>query len=243
MQMKFIKITLVVSIFFNIAAGAFMLAGGICYDEKNSVSKKLKAIVHQPKSYYFMGRDLLFDILPADSEAIVFLGDSHTEHFLIDELLDTEHLKNRGISGDRVKKMIPRLGPIVAIKPKKIFIQGGINDLGTGGSKENLMEHYSELLDEIAQKTPNSKVYLQSIFPTELKDGSTYCNQQVNKDLVVVNHFLEKEAKKRGYTYIELYKPLVLNGLLNPDYSFDGIHLTAEGYLLWTKILKPYLED
>jgi lysophospholipase L1-like esterase len=115
--------------------------------------------------------------------------------------------------------------------------------LGTGGSKENLMEHYSELLDEIAQKTPNSKVYLQSIFPTELKDGSTYCNQQVNKDLVVVNHFLEKEAKKRGYTYIELYKPLVLNGLLNPDYSFDGIHLTAEGYLLWTKILKPYLED
>lgn len=241
--MKILKITLAISILINILALLFMKLGGICYDEKHPISNKINAIVHIPKSNYFMGRDLVFETLKSDSQAIVFLGDSHTQHFLLEEFLNVPHLKNRGISGDRVKKMIPRLEAIVEMQPKKIFIQGGINDLGTGDSKENLMDYYTELLDEIALKTPNSKIYLQSIFPTELKDGSTYCNPQVNKDLVIVNHFLEAEAKKRGLTYIELYKPLVLNGLLNPDYSFDGIHLTAEGYLLWTKILKPYLQD
>jgi lysophospholipase L1-like esterase len=241
--MKILKIILALSLIFNVAALVFMATGGICYDEKHSVSKKLKSIVHRPKSTYFMGRDLIFEILPADSQAIVFLGDSHTEHFLLEELLGKEHLKNRGISGDRVKKMIPRLDPIVAMSPKKIFIQGGINDLGTGDSKEDLIRYYTELMDEITLKTPKSKVYLQSMFPTELKDGSTYCNPQVNKDIQVINEFLEQEARKRGFTYIEVYKSLAVNGLLNPDYSFDGIHLTAEGYLVWTKILKPYLEE
>jgi lysophospholipase L1-like esterase len=241
--MRALKIILVISLLFNTACILFMAVGGMCFDSKNSVSKKMTAFVHRPKSTFFMGKDLLFDVLPKDPEAIVFLGDSHTEHFYLEELLQQPHLKNRGISGDRVKRMLERLDPICAMQPKKIFIQGGINDLGTGASKEQVMENYQLLIEKLHNETPQTEIFIQSIFPTVLKSESTYCNPKVNQDIRTINNYLKTNASKKGYTYIEIYDSLVLNGTLNPMYSFDGIHLTPEGYFVWAKIVKPYLKS
>lgn len=190
-----------------------------------------------------MGKDLLFEVLPKDSNGIVFLGDSHTELFLLTELLGKCEAKNRGISGDRLSGMMKRITPIIESRPKKIFIQGGINDLGTGVPKDTVIAHYKRLISYISANCPDTKIYVQGVFPVENKIGklSSYCNPQVNKAVVEINSKLQAEAKTQGYTFIDIYTSLAKDGKLNPAYSFDGIHLTPEGYLVWADLLKPYL--
>jgi len=31
------------------------------------------------------------------------------------------------------------------------------------------------------------------------------------------------------------------DGQLSNEYSFDGLHLNAKGYILWASLLKPYV--
>lgn len=241
--MKALRITLVFSILLNIVATYFILTE-VFVSEDVYPPKKKSVFSKKPKSKYFMGKDLVYDALPDDSKGIVFLGDSHTEHFQLLELLGNCHVKNRGISGDRLRGILKRLDPIIRSKPEKIFIQAGINDLGMRVSKDTIIAQYQRLIDMLHEGTPGSKLYVQSIFPVENKKDrpSTYCNPRVNKTIPQINSFLKANAAKQNYTFIDIYSSLVLDGKLNPEYSFDGIHLTAQGYLLWSDLLKPYLD-
>lgn len=237
--MKKLKIILIISLVFN-AVSVFFLATGLY---SGDIPKKINKLTHQPKSKYFMGKDLVFSVLPKDSQAIVFLGDSHTEHFYLQELLGNPHLKNRGISGDRLRGILKRLNPIIASQPEKIFIQAGINDLGTGGRKDTILAQYERLIAILHAESPRTKIYVQSLFPVENKLGSAYCNPAVNKAVVKINQALKANAEKQGYTFIDIYSSLVENGKLNPVYAFDGIHLTAEGYLVWAGLVRAYVND
>ena len=243
--MKKVKITLIISLLLNLVAAFFLISGTGTQGTSPYMPKKKNVFAKKPKSLFFMGKDLLYDILPKDSNSIIFLGDSHTEHFALTELLGDCRLKNRGISGDRLRGILQRLDPILETKPRKIFIQAGINDLGMGVSVDTIIAKYTHLIDLISEATPLTKIYVQSIFPVENKvdKPSTYCNPEVNESVKEINQFLKSNAEKQGYVFIDIYNSLVLDKKLNPVYSFDGIHLTAEGYVVWSEILKPYLKE
>ncbi len=237
--MKRLKSILVISLLLN-GISLFFLITGLYSGE---IPKKIRSLTHTPKSKYFMGKDLVFAALPKDSNAIVFLGDSHTEHFYLHELLGNTHLQNRGISSDRLRGILKRLDPILASQPEKIFIQAGINDLGTGGRMDTIRAQYMRLIDILKTGSPRSKLYVQSLFPVDNKLGSAYCNPAVNKAVVELNRFLKAQATQQGYTFIDIYSTLAQDGKLNPLYAFDGVHLTAEGYLVWAKLVKPYVAE
>lgn len=242
--MKKIRIALAVSVILNLAAGYWIISETCCNDDAPFMPKKKNVFSKKPKSRFFMGKDLVYEMLPADSAGIVFLGDSHTEHFPLLELLGDCHVKNRGISGDRLRGILQRLDPIIGAKPEKIFIQAGINDLGMGASYDSIVTQYQRVIRLLREGTPGSKIYVQSIFPVENKKDrpSTYCNPQVNKTVQKINAFLKLNAAKQNYTFIDVYSALASEGRLNPEYSFDGIHLTIQGYQLWADLLKPYLD-
>jgi len=50
-----------------------------------------------------------------------------------------------------------------------------------------------------------------------------------------------KTADERGITFIPLNEHFKLKGELNPRYSWDGIHINADGYRLWFEQIKGYL--
>jgi lysophospholipase L1-like esterase len=90
-----------------------------------------------------------------------------------------------------------------------------------------------------------TKIYVQSLFPVEngRKEFPTYCNPKINREVREVNEELQKYSAKNNITFIDTYSTFDLNGQLNPKYSVDGIHLSGQGYLLWTKLLRPYVEE
>ncbi len=58
-----------------------------------------------------------------------------------------------------------RLEQVVKGKPRKIFLLIGINDVSHGHSVDKLAERYESLVNEIRLRSPETRLYLQSIMP------------------------------------------------------------------------------
>ncbi len=192
----------------------------------------------------YLNRKEVFKILPKDSNSILFLGNSLTQNFDLAKYFQDINIKNKGVSGDLIVNVIDRLTPIIQNNPKKIFVEIGINDLGRGIAKDSVITNYKKLLDKLQKECKSAKIYIQSLFPVENSrtENPRYCNSKINANIKLINKELLKYGKKQNIVFIDTYSMFVLNGQLNPKYSLDGIHLSSEGYLLWSKILRPYLE-
>ena len=219
----------------------FILTNQECKDpESNLLGREEK----QPEMTYWLNRQELFESLPTDSNSIVFLGNSLTQNFELAEFFPNYKIKNRGINGDVSVGILNRVKSITDLHPSKIFVEMGINDLGTGVSRESILKNYNSLIDFIQSECKSTKIYIQSTFPVE-NGGRRYpnfCNERVNAEVVKLNTSLEDLAIEKKITFINVYPHLELNGQLNPMYSVDGIHLNGAGYLLWAEILKPFVE-
>lgn len=244
--MKHIKTILILSLGLNLIA-SFFVAKRLYwkYYASNTLTVENADRNANTKIKYWLERQELFEVLPKDSNSIIFLGNSLTQNFELVELFQNINIKNRGINGDIITGVLNRLTPIIQTHPKKIFIEIGINDLGIGISKDSVVMNYKKLLDTLQKECKLTKIYVQSLFPVENgRDGfPTYCNPKVNGDIKEINKELLKYATQHDITFIDTYSKFELGGQLNPKYSVDGIHLSGEGYLLWTGILRPYVDE
>lgn len=229
------------SITLNVVALFFILTNQECKDpESNLLGREEK----QPEMTYWLNRQELFESLPTDSNSIVFLGNSLTQNFELAEFFPNYKIKNRGINGDVSVGILNRVKSITDLHPSKIFVEMGINDLGTGVSRESILKNYNSLIDFIQSECKSTRIFIQSTFPVENggKRYPNFCNERVNAEVVKLNTSLEELAIEKKITFVNVYPLLELNGQLNPKYSVDGIHLNGSGYVLWAEILKPFVE-
>jgi hypothetical protein len=66
------------------------------------------------------------------NKPIIFLGDSITEKMDWQELFSSNNIINRGICSDTISGVINRLDSILQVKPSKVFLMIGINDMALG---------------------------------------------------------------------------------------------------------------
>lgn len=232
-----LTISIVINVFF-ILYGSFII---IKRGAKTYLKSLLKIESEHTNSKYGIHYDTkleFFEHMPVKSDEIIFLGDSLTALSNWNELFEKEKIKNRGISGDKINGVIHRLDEVVRFKPKKIFLMIGINDLGAKRSIEDIMTDYDRLVHLILTKTSKSELYIQSILPTK-----NHVTRQ-GKDIIEINRRLLELSHTYHVTFINLFDAFKTNkNELNMDFSYDGLHLNAEGYLLWKKIIVNFVED
>jgi lysophospholipase L1-like esterase len=237
-NLRILKFILIVSLLLNVIAAIY--AGRKIYNKYQT-----KTYSPPPKWIYYLNRDKLFDVLTADSNAIIFLGNSLTQYFELAELFQNAHVKNRGIHGDMIEGALARLTPIIQSHPKKIFIEIGINDLEQGHTKERLLNNYQRLIDTLKATCPATQIYIQSLLP--VTDSSSrlpnYCSPKMNAVIREVNAGLKQYASTHACTYIDVHTSVLEGNQLAPKYSIDGVHLSGEGYLMWAKILKKHVGE
>ncbi len=193
---------------------------------------------------YWDQRVSLFDHLPVTENDIIFLGNSITDGGNFEELFKREDVKNRGIRSDIIPGVQKRLDQVLKGHPKKIFLLIGINDVSHGLSVDKLARRYETLVNEIIRRSPETKLYLQSIMPIN-NDYGVYKNLKGKESTIVeFNKRIKEIAEKNGLTYIDLWQFLAdKNGKLNRRYTNDGLHLTGPGYKSWTNGIKQYLDE
>ena len=177
--------------------------------------------------------------------AIVFLGNSITDGGEWAELFNNRHVKNRGISADRSGWLLDRLDPIINGHPKKLFLMIGTNDLAVGIAPEEVAANVEKLLDRFAEESPWTKIYVQSILPVNGVDTKAKPKNHWKKgaEIIETNKLLETLCEgRKNVMYVDVYSALVdEKGMLDKQYTNDGLHLMGEGYLAWKTVIEKFV--
>lgn len=193
---------------------------------------------------YWEQKVSLFDHLPITENDIVFLGNSITDGGNFEELFKREDVKNRGIRSDIIPGVMKRLDQVVKGHPRKIFLLIGINDVSHGHSIDKLAQRYENLVKEIMRRSPQTKLYLQSIMPIDNRFG-VYRNLRGKEQTVMdFNKRIQAIAEENGLAYIDLWPVLSdKEGRMRSDFTNDGLHLTGPGYRAWTNAIRHFLDE
>jgi lysophospholipase L1-like esterase len=182
-----------------------------------------------------------FEILDESESVIVFLGDSLTDLCEWAEVFENNKIKNRGICGDTTGGVLNRLVNIIESRPKKLFIMIGINDINQGITISSLVNNYKLILESFKYKTPQTKVFIQSLLPVNTRN---FQRNQVNHKIIEVNEQLQRLAKEFSFQYINLFSAFLdNNNELDEQYTSDGLHLNGKGYLVWQEIIEKDVVD
>ena len=137
--------------------------------------------------------------------------------------------------------MIIRNKQVASVKPDKIFVMAGYNDLMKRHiSIDDFKELYKQLIDTLKQSNPQSELYLESILPV---------NHQINSKvfsknrLIDANHAIKELADEYSLKYIDLFSLYAdQDNELPQELTSDGVHLNLSAYKRWSDALKIYLE-
>ena len=165
----------------------------------------------------------------------IFLGNSITEGFQLNDYFPKLQPLNRGISGDHIDGLLERLETsVIKLKPTRLLVLIGINDIGAGDSDSLILKNYKMLMDTLADKLSYTTIYIQSILPT-----STRWENCPKEKIIRLNKKIKALAKAHGFIWINLYDSFVdKQGYLQKSLTVDGLHLNQQGYLVWCEILK-----
>ncbi|MCA9974876.1 MAG: hypothetical protein KC413_03975, partial [Anaerolineales bacterium] len=169
-------------------------------------------------------------IQPGDT---VFLGDSITEWFPLDEMFPNVRIKNRGISGDTTDGILRRLHQITNGQPHRIFLKIGTNDVGFGHPLPQISANYETILARIKAESPRSAVFVLSILPR---------HPPYTGEIQRLNQIIAALAQKHNFTFIDLFPHFVNDqGGLRAEFTNDNLHLMGGGYAQFRDVIAPHV--
>ena len=186
---------------------------------------------------------------------ILFTGSSLMEQFPVNELLMTRGMRqvvyNRGIGGFTTEDMLRNMEEMVfAVKPRKIFINIGTNDIGSQGYRlEKLMENYGKIITQIRERLPEAEIYMMAYYPVNETDklpegewAKTMFLTRTNENISIANKAVEELAGRMGCHFINVNQGLTDEvGKLKKEFTVEGIHMYANGYEVVLENMRPFL--
>ena len=170
---------------------------------------------------------------------IIFLGNSITEMGPWQKLLKDSTIINRGIGGDITFGVLNRLDDIVKRKPSRLFIMIGINDIGKDIPVTVIAENYRKIIDRIRKDSPATEIFMQSILPVNPSCPNFPQHYDKQEYVIKANKLLKEFASSRQIKFVNLFSLFLdKKGLLDYQYTTDGLHLNEKGYQLWVNHLK-----
>ncbi len=176
-----------------------------------------------------------FKVATINENSIVFIGNSITNMHDWHSAFANHNVVNRGVSGGYATEILANLESYIAGKPAKVFLMIGTNDMAPNGlshTPEQIAGNIRKIVERIENESPNTKVYLTSIFP------STSTGRSLEK-IQAANALIKELAEEKNLVYVDLYNDL--QGILDNTHSRDGLHLSMSGYRIWCNKIKEYV--
>ncbi len=178
----------------------------------------------------------------AGKPRVVFLGDSITDLWRLNEYFPDRDFINRGISGQLAAQMLTRMkADVIDLHPAAVVILAGTNDLARETPLTGIEDDYVMLADLAA--AAKIKVIFASVLPvsdTHKDVDPSYERTPSHPPLFIraLNDWLKAFCTQRGFVYLDYYPALADNtGQLGADLSDDGLHPNAKGYRVMAPLL------
>ena len=173
---------------------------------------------------------------PAPGEQrVVFMGDSITDGWRLQEYFLGKPYVNRGIGGQITGEMLGRMkADVLDLKPAAMVVLAGTNDLARGVAIDTVKNNLT-MIGSLA-KAAGIRVILASILPVSTP---TQITMRPPDKILQLNQWMQEHAKQEGFLYLDYHSALKDDqGLLRSELANDGLHPNAAGY----KIMAPLVD-
>lgn len=177
---------------------------------------------------------------------IAFIGDSICQNPIYsfgdwNTILGRTDCVNFGIGAQTTVECRARIDELASRDYSAIVFICGINDIGRGYTKEEIVANYDAMIAAVHEQNPDCRFFIVSVLPTT---NAFYAGHQAKINLL--NMALKRYAgKNNDVTYVDVYSSFTAK---TGDYAYphllsDGLHPNAEGYKVMAEILLKYLPE
>jgi lysophospholipase L1-like esterase len=142
--------------------------------------------------------------------------------------------RNLGANGLMIRQVADLVKTAKLYQPRHLFLMAGINDLLVAREPlPSLVEDYRELLRQA--KAASAQPIVTLVFPTTVRELAA--------PVAALNAELRALCAAEGVPVIDVTPTVAPDGVLLPEYTTDGVHLTEAAYDVWTAAIKRQLDS
>jgi len=181
------------------------------------------------------------DTLKAPAQGgVVFVGSSSIRRW---STLATDFpgitLLNRGFGGSELPDSVFYVDRIVIpYAPRLVVVYAGENDLQAGKTPESVLAAFQAFHAKVHAALPKTKIIFLAI-----KESPS--RAKIREKVLLANKLVAADcAKDPRLTFVDVATPMLdAQGQTRPElFIADQLHLKPDGYVIWTKVLAPYLK-
>lgn len=172
-------------------------------------------------------------------ESLYFLGDSIIDYWYdVGDYFLEYKCYNYGWSARGIDTFLGRVN-IKSLQGTICVIEIGTNDMRkviSSGNVDEYVEHYVDVLISLKAK----RIYLLSLLPrNRAKDGGFDFNSHYPE----INSKIQERVAERmdNVIYVPLYDYFLVDGKINKDYTYDGLHPNNKGYEVIAMLIRNYM--
>ena len=125
-------------------------------------------------------------------ENIVFVGDSLTTNYDIDEYFDNIHYVKVGNEDSTTESVFKNLKEYVYIyNPSKVILEIGSNDIESLDN-ESIIDNITDIIKEIKKNRPFARIYIESVYPVNGKISRRVSGERSNTEIEELNTMIKK---------------------------------------------------
>jgi lysophospholipase L1-like esterase len=166
---------------------------------------------------------------------VVFMGDSITDGWRLNEYFPDRDFVNRGISGQTTGQMLGRMKPdVLDLNPTVVVFLAGTNDLARGvpiTTIENNLVMMADLAEYHKIKVVMATILPVSDYHKDVNPAYEMRRQRPPELIRAVNSWMQTYCGQHNYTFLDYYSDMVdASGQMKPDLADDGLHPNSTGY-------------
>jgi GDSL-like Lipase/Acylhydrolase family len=143
---------------------------------------------------------------------------------------------DRGFGGSHIEYVNRWFDEIVApYRPRAIVFYAGENDLDAGKSVERVIADFDTFMTLKTRALGDTPVYFISVKPSKLRFKEFARQSQVNATIRARTH------ERSDLHYLDVVTPMLESGKPKEIFEADGLHMTAKGYAIWTRLVRAAL--
>lgn len=172
--------------------------------------------------------------------AILFTGSSSIKLWTeLGKDMAPARVLNRGFGGSTIADINETFDHVITpYWPRAIFFYAGENDLSLDRrTPAEVLAAFERFMAMKTARLGDVPVYFLSIKPSKLRWEDLALQQETNR---LIERFA---AKRSDLHYVDIATPMLDNGTARDIFREDNLHMTLEGYRIWTAKLRPLVQQ
>lgn len=216
----------------TIIVGMMLCAGTLAVAAENTENPALR---WEPAMAAFEAQDKAHPVEPG---GILFLGSSSIRMWDLAQWFPDMDVLNRGFGGSQISDSIYFFNRVVTpYAPSTIVFYAGDNDVAAGKSAGTVAADFKTFTEKVWAALPETRILYIPIKPSTAR-WTLYPEMKKANEAVRA-----QAASEARLVYIDI-EPHMLgeDGTPRKDLLLeDGLHMTPEGYRIWTDLVMPKL--